>query len=80
MTQVAFYGIDTVRVRSEEGLLPGRLFAIEGTDGVGRSTQVQHLRTWLRAVAMPSSIRASAALLWRGAALTRPSRATRLAR
>src|SRR5579871_2414238 len=47
MTQVAFYGIDTVRVRSEEGLLPGRLFAIEGTDGVGRSTQIQHLRTWL---------------------------------
>ncbi len=47
MTQIAFYGIDTVRVRSEEGLLPGRIFAIEGTDGVGRSTQIQHLRTWL---------------------------------
>jgi dTMP kinase len=47
MTQVAFYGIDTVRVPAEEGLLPGRLFAIEGTDGVGRSTQIQHLRTWL---------------------------------
>jgi dTMP kinase len=47
MTQVSFYGIDTVRVVAEEGLLPGRLFAIEGTDGVGRSTQIQHLRTWL---------------------------------
>jgi len=47
MTQMAFYGIDTVRVVAEEGLLPGRLFAIEGTDGVGRSTQIQHLRTWL---------------------------------
>ena len=47
MTQVSFYGVDTVRVVAEEGLLPGRLFAIEGTDGVGRSTQIQHLRTWL---------------------------------
>lgn len=47
MTQVSFYGIDTVRVVAEEGLLPGRLFAIEGTDGVGRSTQIQYLRTWL---------------------------------
>ena len=26
---------------------PGRLIAIEGTDGVGRTTQVQLLREWL---------------------------------
>ena len=26
---------------------PGRLIAIEGTDGVGRSTQIQLLREWL---------------------------------
>src|SRR6476620_3586960 len=26
---------------------PGKLIAIEGTDGVGRSTQVQLLREWL---------------------------------
>jgi dTMP kinase len=33
-------GIDT-------GELPGRLIVIEGTDGVGRSTQVSLLREWL---------------------------------
>jgi len=27
--------------------LPGRLIVLEGTDGVGRSTQIQLLRTWL---------------------------------
>src|SRR4051812_34054670 len=26
---------------------PGKLIAIEGTDGVGRSTQIQLLREWL---------------------------------
>src|SRR4030081_1315431 len=26
---------------------PGRLIAVEGTDGVGRSTQIQLLREWL---------------------------------
>jgi dTMP kinase len=29
------------------GAYPGRLIAIEGTDGVGRSTQIQLLREWL---------------------------------
>jgi len=26
---------------------PGKLIAVEGTDGVGRSTQIQLLREWL---------------------------------
>src|SRR6201986_1292311 len=26
---------------------PGKLIAIEGTDGVGRTTQIQRLREWL---------------------------------
>src|SRR6185436_16673153 len=30
-----------------EGGYPGKLIAIEGTDGVGRSTQIQLLREWL---------------------------------
>jgi len=29
------------------GNYPGKLIAIEGTDGVGRSTQIQLLREWL---------------------------------
>src|SRR6201989_318567 len=29
------------------GSYPGKLIAIEGTDGVGRSTQIQLLREWL---------------------------------
>src|SRR5207247_11454864 len=31
------------------GDYPGKLIAIEGTDGVGRSTQIQLLREWLEA-------------------------------
>ena len=27
--------------------LPGKLIVLEGTDGVGRSTQIQLLRKWL---------------------------------
>ncbi|MEA4810957.1 MAG: dTMP kinase [Anaerolineaceae bacterium] len=27
--------------------LPGKLIVVEGTDGVGRSTQIKHLRRWL---------------------------------
>src|SRR2546430_11572340 len=29
------------------GPLPGHLIVIEGTDGVGRSTQIEMLRSWL---------------------------------
>lgn len=30
--------------------LPGKLIAVEGTDGVGRSTQVERLRLWLESL------------------------------
>jgi len=47
MTRLAFYGIDAIHLREFEELLPGRLIVIEGTDGVGRSTQLSILRPWL---------------------------------
>ena len=47
MTRVLFYG------RPLPGLtdtrLPGKLIVVEGTDGVGRSTQIALLREWLEA-------------------------------
>src|SRR5579871_4280364 len=47
MTKLAFYGIDAIHLREREELLPGRLVVIEGTDSVGRSTQLGLLRPWL---------------------------------
>ena len=47
MTKLAFYGIDAIHLQEREELLPGRLIVIEGTDGVGRSTQLNLLRPWL---------------------------------
>ncbi len=47
MSNLAFYGIDAIHLRERDELLPGRLIVIEGTDGVGRSTQVNLLRPWL---------------------------------
>lgn len=47
MTALDFYGIDAVGVKQQEEILPGRLIVIEGTDGVGRTTQLQLLRPWL---------------------------------
>ncbi len=47
MTQLDFYGIDAIGLKAREEILPGRLIAIEGTDGVGRSTQISLLRPWL---------------------------------
>ena len=47
MTKLAFYGIDAIHLREREEVLPGRLVVIEGTDGVGRSTQLNLLRPWL---------------------------------
>ncbi len=47
MTELAFYGIDAIHLKEREDLLPGRLVVLEGTDGVGRSTQLQQLRPWL---------------------------------
>ena len=47
MTRLAFYGIDAIHLKERDELLPGRLIVIEGTDGVGRSTQMNLLRPWL---------------------------------
>ena len=47
MTDLKFYGIDAIHLKEREELLPGRLIVIEGTDSVGRSTQIKLLRPWL---------------------------------
>lgn len=47
MTKLSFYGIDAIHLREQEEILPGRLIVIEGTDSVGRSTQLKRLRPWL---------------------------------
>lgn len=47
MTDLKFYGIDAIHLKQREELLPGRLIVIEGTDSVGRSTQIRLLRPWL---------------------------------
>ncbi len=46
-SNLAFYGIDAIHLKERDELLPGRLIVIEGTDGVGRSTQLSLLRPWL---------------------------------
>lgn len=45
MTKIQTYGFPLPGMHETE--LPGRLIVIEGTDGVGRSTQVALLREWL---------------------------------
>jgi dTMP kinase len=45
MTKVEFYGRGLPGMQQRE--LAGRLIVLEGTDGVGRSTQVAFLREWL---------------------------------
>jgi len=45
MTKVKFYGYGLPGKFPKE--FPGRLIVLEGTDGVGRSTQVALLREWL---------------------------------
>lgn len=47
MTELTFYGRDAIRLQEQGDLLPGRLIVIEGTDSVGRSTQLHLLRPWL---------------------------------
>jgi dTMP kinase len=47
MTDLRFYGIDAIHLKERDELLPGRLVVIEGTDSVGRSTQIRLLRPWL---------------------------------
>lgn len=45
MTEVRYYGDPIPNL--EETYLPGKLIVIEGTDGVGRSTQIALLQEWL---------------------------------
>jgi dTMP kinase len=45
MRAPSFYGTPLPGVEPEP--LPGKLIVIEGTDGVGRSTHIELLRTWL---------------------------------
>jgi dTMP kinase len=49
MTNVRFYGYGLPGISAQDMPqgLPGRLIVLEGTDGVGRSTQVALLREWL---------------------------------
>ena len=47
MRPLTFYGHTPTTI--EAGNVPGRLIVVEGTDGVGRSTQIAMLREWLEA-------------------------------
>ncbi len=47
MTRVLYYGHPLPGL--QERKLPGKLIVVEGTDGVGRSTQIALLREWLEA-------------------------------
>lgn len=46
MTHIRFYG-DGLAGFTRTKRLPGRLIVLEGTDGVGRSTQIALLREWV---------------------------------
>jgi len=45
VTESRFYGVRPPGL--DESFLPGRLIVVEGTDGVGRSTQIALLKEWL---------------------------------
>ena len=45
MRTLTFYGHTPPTI--DAGTVPGRLIVVEGTDGVGRSTQIAMLREWL---------------------------------
>ena len=45
MTKLDFYGLHSYKL--EVDTYPGKLIVIEGTDGVGRTTQAIMLRSWL---------------------------------
>ena len=47
MRTLTFYGHTPPSIGEET--IPGRLIVVEGTDGVGRSTQIAMLREWLEA-------------------------------
>jgi dTMP kinase len=46
MTRISFYG-EGLAGFTRSKALPGRLIVLEGTDGVGRSTQIALLREWV---------------------------------
>jgi dTMP kinase len=46
MTKIQFYG-EGLAGFTRKKALPGRLIVLEGTDGVGRSTQIALLREWV---------------------------------
>ena len=46
MTKIRFYG-EGLAGYTRKKALPGRLIVLEGTDGVGRSTQIALLREWV---------------------------------
>jgi dTMP kinase len=46
MTKISFYG-EGLAGFTRTRALPGRLIVLEGTDGVGRSTQIALLREWV---------------------------------
>ena len=48
MKEMKFYGTALPNIEIET--FPGKLIVIEGTDGVGRSTHVALLRTWLESI------------------------------
>jgi dTMP kinase len=45
LTKLDFYGLDSYKLESDS--YPGKLIVIEGTDGVGRTTQALMLRSYL---------------------------------
>lgn len=45
MTKLEFYGLNSYKL--EANTYPGKLIAIEGTDGVGRTTQTEMLKAYL---------------------------------
>lgn len=47
MTELVFYGRDAIHLQERDEVLPGRLIVLEGTDSVGRTTQLHLLRPWL---------------------------------
>ena len=49
MTEIRFYG-EGLAGFDRKKPLPGRLIVVEGTDGVGRSTQIALLREWVESL------------------------------
>jgi dTMP kinase len=47
VTDIRFYGYDLPGFAYKKKSLPGKLIVLEGTDGVGRSTQIALLQEWL---------------------------------